>query len=94
MPNDSSLFHAEVSLYAGLANGVLLRTEVDRVTGQLEDTRTRFLGTRPPKLFAIYVRCRNLSSPMLGDQSPRSQAMELLHSIGSLSSLPFLLLMW
>lgn len=33
---------------AGLANGVLLRTEVDRVTGQLSDTRTRFLGTRPP----------------------------------------------
>ena len=35
---------------------MLLRTEVDRVTGQLEDTRTRFLGTRPPKLFAIDVR--------------------------------------
>lgn len=35
---------------------MLLRTEVDRVTGQLEDTRTRFLGTRPPKLFAIMVR--------------------------------------
>jgi hypothetical protein len=28
---------------------VLLRTEVDHVTGQLSDTRTRFLGTRPPK---------------------------------------------
>lgn len=41
---------------AGLANGVLLRTEVDRVTGQLSDTRTRFLGTRPPKLFATNVR--------------------------------------
>ena len=41
---------------AGLANGVLLRTEVDRVTGQLTDTRTRFLGTRPPKLFATTVR--------------------------------------
>ncbi len=26
-------------LFAGLANGVLLRTEVDRVTGQLSDTR-------------------------------------------------------
>ena len=29
---------------------------MDRITGQLEDTRTRFLGTRPPKLFAINVR--------------------------------------
>lgn len=48
--------HQRCWLHAGLANGVLLGTEVDRVTGQLEDTRTRFLGTRPPKLFAIDVR--------------------------------------
>ena len=41
---------------AGLANGVLLRSEVDRVTGQLSDTRKRFLGTRAPKLFAVTVR--------------------------------------
>ena len=41
---------------AGLANGVLLRTQVDRITGQLSDTRTRFLGTRPPKLFAANVK--------------------------------------
>ena len=40
----------------GLANGVLLRSEVDRVTGQLSDTRKRFLGTRAPKLFAVTVR--------------------------------------
>jgi hypothetical protein len=39
-------------------NGLLLRTEVDRVTGQLSDTRTRFLGTRAPKLFAVSVRGR------------------------------------
>ncbi len=43
---------------AGLMNGLLLRTEVDKVTGQLSDTRTRFLGTRPPKLFAVAVRGR------------------------------------
>ena len=40
----------------GLANGVLLRTEVDPVTGQLSDTRQRFLGTRPPKLCSAAVR--------------------------------------
>lgn len=95
------------TLQVGLVNGVLLRTEVDRVTGQLRcalgacdsivtarhsapapfllaqsgelrpvwpmlahpcqptpsvqllecsDTRTRFLGTKPPKLFAAPVR--------------------------------------
>ena len=46
----------ELLLCAGLANGVLLRTQVDRITGQLSDTRTRFLGTRPPKLFAAAVK--------------------------------------
>ena len=35
---------------------MLLRTQVDRITGQLSDTRTRFLGTRPPKLFAANVK--------------------------------------
>lgn len=45
-------------LHVGLANGVLLRTEVDHVTGQLSDTRTRFLGTRPPKLLATAVSGR------------------------------------
>ena len=41
---------------AGLLNGLLLRTEVDKVTGQLSDTRTRFLGVRRPKLTAVPVR--------------------------------------
>lgn len=44
-----------VFLNAGLQNGVLLRTEVDMVTGQLSDTRTRFLGLRAPKLFPTQV---------------------------------------
>lgn len=37
---------------------MLLRTEVDRVTGQLSDTRTRFLGARAPK-----VRAHNALPP-------------------------------
>ena len=45
------------SLYlnAGLANGILLRTEIDSITGQLSDTRTRFLGTRSPKLSTLKI---------------------------------------
>ena len=35
---------------------MLLRAEVDRVTGQLSDTRARFLGARPPRLHAASVR--------------------------------------
>ena len=43
-------------LQAGLANGTLLRTEVDKVSGQLSDTRTRFVGTKAPKLRPTVVR--------------------------------------
>ena len=46
--DDSGLY-----LHAGLANGILLRVAVDRVTGQLSDARTRLLGTRAPKLVPL-----------------------------------------
>ena len=58
-PPESLLFldHGTSSLSLGISlnNGVLLRSEVDAVTGQLADTRTRFLGSRPAKLFEIKV---------------------------------------
>jgi splicing factor 3B subunit 3 len=37
----------------GLENGVLLRTEIDSTSGDLSDTRTRYLGSRAVKLFSI-----------------------------------------
>ncbi|VDO89343.1 unnamed protein product [Schistosoma mattheei] len=40
----------------GLINGVLLRVILDPVTGELSDTRTRYLGTRPVKLFRIMMQ--------------------------------------
>ncbi|KAG0000345.1 Splicing factor 3B subunit 3, partial [Modicella reniformis] len=40
-------------LNIGLQNGVLLRTVLDQTTGQLSDTRTRFLGARGVKLFEL-----------------------------------------
>ncbi|WIA12061.1 hypothetical protein OEZ85_012138 [Tetradesmus obliquus] len=63
---DAGLF-----LHVGLSNGVLQRTEVDRITGKLSDTRQRFLGTRAPRLTAVWVRgVRSLlalsSRPWLG----------------------------
>ncbi|KAK8930677.1 DNA damage-binding protein 1b [Platanthera zijinensis] len=62
---------ASVFLNAGLRNGVLFRTVVDMVTGQLSDTRSRFLGLRAPKLFKAIVRGRQAmlclsSRPWLG----------------------------
>ncbi|PSR93069.1 Pre-mRNA-splicing factor like [Actinidia chinensis var. chinensis] len=47
---------ASLFLNAGLQNGVLFRTVVDMVTGQLSDARSRFLGLRAPKLFSVLVR--------------------------------------
>lgn len=43
-------------LNIGLSNGVLLRTSLDPVTGDLADTRTRYLGSRPVKLFQIKIK--------------------------------------
>lgn len=45
--------HASLYLHVGLANGVLLRTVVDSVTGVLSDSRTRFLGTNGVHLAKI-----------------------------------------
>ena len=42
-------------LNVGLSNGVLVRCEVDRVSGALSDARSRFVGQRPPKLNCIEV---------------------------------------
>lgn len=43
-------------LSIGLLNGVLLRTSLDAITGDLSDTRTRYLGTRPVKLFRVKMQ--------------------------------------
>lgn len=45
------------SLYLaiGLNNGVMLRSALDSTTGELSDTRTRYLGTRGVKLFKVRI---------------------------------------
>ena len=43
-------------LNIGLQNGALLRTVLDPVSGELLDTRTRYLGSRPVKLFKITIQ--------------------------------------
>ena len=43
-------------LFCLLQNGVLLRMVLDSVTGDLSDTRTRYLGSRPVKLFRIKMQ--------------------------------------
>ncbi|BBG97918.1 Cleavage and polyadenylation specificity factor A subunit protein, partial [Prunus dulcis] len=62
---------ASLFLNAGLRTGILFRTVVDMVTGQLSDSRSRFLGLRAPKLFSVSVRGKHAmlclsSRPWLG----------------------------
>ncbi|XP_061998714.1 spliceosome-associated protein 130 A-like [Rosa rugosa] len=62
---------AHLFLYAGLRTGILFRTVVDMVTGQLSDSHSRFLGLRAPKLFSINIRGKHAmlclsSQPWLG----------------------------
>ena len=47
--------HATTFVNIGLQNGVLLRTVLDAVTGQLTDTRTRFLGSKAVRLVRTKV---------------------------------------
>lgn len=56
--NDDGQTHAVGSIYLniGLTNGVLLRTVLDPQSGDLADTRTRYLGSRPVKLFRIKMQ--------------------------------------
>ncbi|KAF8510565.1 CPSF A subunit region-domain-containing protein [Hysterangium stoloniferum] len=48
--------HPTMFVNIGLQNGVLLRTVLDPMNGQLTDTRTRFLGTRPVRLVRVMVQ--------------------------------------
>nr|GEW00425.1 hypothetical protein [Tanacetum cinerariifolium] len=60
-PPESLLFlEVEASLFlsVGLQSGVLFRTVVDMVTGQLSNGLSRFLGLRAPKLLSVLVRGR------------------------------------
>ena len=53
---DSSSGGTALYLHIGLYSGVYLRTVLDEVTGELSDTRTRFLGHREVKLFRVTVK--------------------------------------
>ncbi|KAH9907364.1 Pre-mRNA-splicing factor rse-1 [Xylariomycetidae sp. FL2044] len=43
-------------LHIGLHSGVYLRTALDEITGELSDTRQRFLGLKAVKLFQITIK--------------------------------------
>ncbi|KAJ5544523.1 hypothetical protein N7461_006827 [Penicillium sp. DV-2018c] len=53
---DSSSGGTTLYLHIGLYSGVYLRTVLDEVTGDLSDTRTRFIGAKPVKLSRVSVK--------------------------------------
>ena len=65
-------------LNVGLTNGVLIRADVDPVTGSIGDARARFLGARPPRLYPTSARGEEAvlalsSRPWLGYVDPQSR---------------------
>ncbi|KAI9814234.1 MAG: pre-mRNA-splicing factor rse1 [Pycnora praestabilis] len=79
---DSSSGGSTLYLHIGLYSGVYLRTVLDEVTGELSDTRTRFLGPKPAKLFRVSVKGQPAilalsSRPWLGYSEPQTKAFML-----------------
>lgn len=46
----------QLFLHIGLTNGLLLRAAVDSITGNLSDSRSRYLGTKPVNLIKVVVQ--------------------------------------
>lgn len=79
---DSTSGGSTLYLHIGLYSGVYLRTVLDEVTGELSDTRTRFLGPRPAKLFKVSVKGQPAvlalsSRAWLGYSDPQSKGFML-----------------
>ncbi len=79
---DSTSGGSTLYLHIGLYSGVYLRTVLDEVTGDLSDTRTRFLGPKPAKLFRVSVKGQEAvlalsSRPWLGYSDPQTKGFTL-----------------
>jgi len=76
--DDSSSGGSTLYLHIGLHSGVYLRTVLDEITGELTDTRQKFLGPRPVKLFQVTVQGQTCvlglsTRPWLGYADPISK---------------------
>lgn len=73
--DDSSSGGSTLFLHIGLHSGVYLRTVLDEVTGELTDTRQKFLGPKAVRLFQVTVQGKTCvlglsSRPWLGYSDP------------------------
>jgi splicing factor 3B subunit 3 len=79
---DSSSGASTLYLHIGLHSGVYLRTVLDEVTGELTDTRQKFLGPKAARLFQVSVQGRTCvlalsSRPWLGYSDPITNGFAL-----------------
>lgn len=79
---DRSSQGSSLYVHVGLHSGVYIRTVMDDVTGELSDTRRRFLGTKPVKLVRASVKGENAiialtSRPWLGYADPKNSSLAL-----------------
>ncbi|OAA73888.1 pre-mRNA splicing factor RSE1 [Cordyceps fumosorosea ARSEF 2679] len=80
--DDSSSGGSTLYLHIGLHSGVYLRTVLDEITGELTDTRQKFLGPKPVRLFQVTVSGRTCvlglsSRPWLGYADPITNSFEI-----------------
>ena len=76
---DSSSGGSTLYLHIGLHSGVYLRTVLDEITGELTDTRHRFLGPKAVKLFQVSIQRQACvlalsSRPWMGYTDPLSRS--------------------
>ena len=79
---DSTSGGSTLYLHIGLWSGVYLRTVLDEVTGELSDTRTRFLGPKKAELFQVSVKGEQAvlalsSRAWLGYSDPQTKGFTL-----------------
>jgi splicing factor 3B subunit 3 len=79
---DSSSGGSTLFLHIGLHSGVYLRTVLDEITGELTDTRQKFLGPKAVRLFQVAVQRQTCvlalsSRSWLGYTDPLSKAFLL-----------------
>ena len=79
---DSTSGGSTLYLHIGLWSGVYLRTVLDEVTGELSDTRTRFLGPKKAELFQVSVKGQQAvlalsSRAWLGYSDPQTKGFTL-----------------
>ncbi|KAF1986318.1 putative nuclear mRNA splicing factor [Aulographum hederae CBS 113979] len=79
---DSSSGGVALYVHIGLDSGVHLRTVIDQVTGDLDDTRSRFLGPKPVRLCPITVGEQECilalsSRPWIGYAHPETKSFTL-----------------